>query len=33
MHCLHAAGGGNGLVDYFNNMSLNVGLTGLKNTF
>lgn len=33
MHCLHTAGGGNDLVDYFDNMSLNVGLTSLKNVF
>lgn len=33
MHCLHAAGGGNDLVDYSDNMSLNVGLTSLKNVF
>lgn len=33
MHCLHAAGAGNDLVDYFDNMSLNMGLTSLKNVF
>lgn len=31
--CLHAAGGRNYLVDYFDNTGLNVGLTSLKNVF